>query len=127
MLSTACLRFATISVLFGTVHFWAVSDLKWLGYVAICLTSISAGAITTATFTMMMALSQKAPEDILATHYSLLATCEVLGKLIFAALAGWLIDTFGLSLVFALFSILAFLVIPFICIAPNSVMEKHCD
>ena len=56
------------------------------------------------------------------THYALLATCEVLGKLMFAAIAGWLTDFFGLHIMFTLFTILALLVIPFITFVP-----KQCD
>ena len=49
---------------------------------------------------MMMQISKKTPDNIQGTHYSMLATCEVLGKLLFAALAGWLIDLFGLQAAF---------------------------
>ena len=38
--------------------------LKYVGFICICLTSIGAGAVTTATFTMMMGLSQKAPSNV---------------------------------------------------------------
>jgi hypothetical protein len=40
------------------------------------------GAITTATFTLMMRLSQTAPSALQGTHYTVLATCEVFGKLV---------------------------------------------
>ena len=40
------------------------------------------GAITTATFTVMMRLSQTAPSSLQGTHYTVLATCEVFGKLV---------------------------------------------
>ena len=40
------------------------------------------GAITTATFTVMMRLSQTAPSTLQGTHYTVLATCEVFGKLV---------------------------------------------
>jgi sugar phosphate permease len=96
---------------------------KFAGFSLICLTSISAGAVTTATFTLMMRLSQTAPDKIRGTHYSLLATSEVLGKLMFAALAGWLLDIAGLPIMFVVFTLLAFLVIPFIQSAPPSVIN----
>ena len=38
--------------------------LKYVGFICICLTSVGAGAVTTATFTMMMGLSQKAPSNV---------------------------------------------------------------
>jgi len=94
---------------------------KYVGFLFICLTSIGAGGITTATFTMMMQLSQKAGMQIQGTHYSLLATSEVLGKLIFAAVAGWLSDLVGLQIMFVSFTVLACIVFPFIQSAPKSV------
>merc|ERR1719273_852598 len=97
---------------------------KCIGFVSICFVSPTAGALTTAVFTMMMKISKKAPEDIQGTHYSLLATCEVLGKLLFAALAGWLIDMFGLQAAFIMFTMLAIMVIPVINFAPDSVTNK---
>ena len=96
---------------------------KHLGYFCINLTSISAGGITTATFTLMMKVSQNAPENCQGTHYSLLATCEVLGKLLFAAVAGYMIDLYGLQIIFAFFTLLGFSVIPTALFAPNYVKE----
>lgn len=97
---------------------------KYTGFFAICLTSVGAGAVTTAVFTMMMQISKKAPDEVQGTHYSMLATCEVLGKLLFAALAGWLIDIFGLQAAFILFTILAIFVVPVIYFAPKSIVKK---
>ncbi|TSR04277.1 Major facilitator superfamily domain-containing protein 3 [Bagarius yarrelli] len=62
-----------------------------------------AGLITTLTFTCMMHCTQRAEESIQATHYSFLATLEVLGKLCFSALAGAIVDTVGFPIAFLLF------------------------
>ena len=97
---------------------------KYTGFFAICLTSVGAGAVTTAVFTIMMQISKKAPDEVQGTHYSMLATCEVLGKLLFAALAGWLIDIFGLQAAFVLFTILAIFVVPVIYLSPIAVGQK---
>ena len=107
-------------------NFNTSSDIlfKYLGFICICITSIGAGSVTTATFTLMMSLSQKAPNQIRGTHYALLATCEVLGKLFFAAIAGWLTDTIGLHAIFCVFAILAILVVPSISYAPESVLNN---
>ena len=107
-------------------NFNTSSDIlfKYLGFTCICITSIGAGSVTTATFTLMMSLSQKAPNHIRGTHYALLATCEVLGKLFFAAIAGWLTDTIGLHAIFCVFTILAILVVPSISYAPESVLNN---
>ena len=85
---------------------------------------VAIGADTTAVFTMMMQISKKAPDNIQGTHYSMLATCEVLGKLLFAALAGWLIDLFGLQAAFIAFTILAFYVVPMIHFTPSTMSNK---
>ena len=76
------------------------SGLDWAllhtGFVLQCMVLFQAGTITTATFSLMMSLSQKScHSSIQGTHYSTLATCEVLGKLLFAAVAGRLLDTWG--------------------------------
>ena len=97
---------------------------KYTGFFAICLTSVGAGAVTTAVFTMMMQISKKAPDDVQGTHYSMLATCEVLGKLLFAALAGWLIDLFGLQVAFVTFTMLALFVVPMIHFTPTYATNK---
>ncbi|XP_057688030.1 major facilitator superfamily domain-containing protein 3 isoform X2 [Corythoichthys intestinalis] len=61
------------------------------------------GLITTLTFTTMMHCTQRAEESIQATHYSFLATLEVLGKLMFSALAGGVVDWFGFQVAFLFF------------------------
>ena len=76
------------------------SGLDWAllhtGFALQCMVLFQAGTITTATFSLMMSLSQKScHSSIQGTHYSTLATCEVLGKLLFAAVAGRLLDTWG--------------------------------
>ncbi|XP_072855750.2 major facilitator superfamily domain-containing protein 3 isoform X3 [Pogona vitticeps] len=76
---------------------------------SICLQHFVAGLITTLTFSMMMHCSQKARESIQATHYSFLATLEVLGKLVFSTLAGSLVDGLGFVSAFGIFLSLSFL------------------
>ena len=73
----------------------------------------------------MMRLSQTAPENIKGTHYTTLATFEVLGKLSFAAISGYLIDTFGLETLYVLFVLLAFMTVPFIINAPKVISNLH--
>lgn len=69
------------------------------------------GLLTTITFTLMMEVSLGAPLQIQASHYSLLATFEVLGKLIFQPIISIFTDFFGYSLAFVLFVILYLLCI----------------
>lgn len=55
-----------------------------------------------------------------ATHYSLLATLELLGKLLLGTLAGALADSLGLPLCFSLFLILSAMPIVCLGLAPGS-------
>merc|ERR1719500_881201 len=49
-----------------------------------------------------------------ASHYSLLSTMEVAGKLAFASVSGIIIDTFGLQVVLLLLLLLALLTPPLV-------------
>ena len=95
---------------------------------SLVLANLCAGVITTATFTIMMRVSQTADTEIQASHYSFLATMEVMGKLLFASVAGWLIDMFGLESVFQLFVAFALLTVPLLWVRPQSGDSKlDCD
>jgi len=102
----------------GRRNWW----LARLGLCCTCATLFCAGAITTATFSMMMRASQRAAEGLQGTHYTVLATFEVLGKLLFASISGALIDMLGLVPMFSLFAILAMLCVPFVHLLPEAVM-----
>ncbi|XP_062987301.1 major facilitator superfamily domain-containing protein 3 isoform X2 [Elgaria multicarinata webbii] len=75
---------------------------------SICVQHFIAGLITTLTFSMMMYCTQKAKESVQATHYSFLATLEVLGKLVFSTLSGSLVDWLGFTRAFGVFFSLSF-------------------
>ncbi|XP_002662041.3 major facilitator superfamily domain-containing protein 3 [Danio rerio] len=77
--------------------------MKVMAVLSLSLQHFIAGLITTLTFTTMMNCTQRAEESIQATHYSFLATLEVLGKLSFSALAGGMVDTVGFPIAFILF------------------------
>lgn len=125
------LRSLPIACQLAIVHSWGpekVEDPDWVfggasllnrdrafmyaGFACISATLFAAGVITTATFTLMMRLSQRAPESVKGTHYTTLATFEVLGKLAFASVAGGVIDHFGLEHTFVGFVVLAALCVP---------------
>ena len=84
---------------------------------------LSSGIITTTTFTLMMFCSQRAPVRIQASHYTTLATSEVLGKLTFSGLIGSLTDVVGYHLVFLLFVLLSVLVLPVLKKCPKVLVE----
>ena len=58
----------------------------------------------------MMHLSQAAPHTIQMTHYAMLATTEVLGKLMFGSIVGSVADEFGYNLTFSFLLLMTFLV-----------------
>jgi len=62
----------------------------------------------------MMQLSRSAPESLQSSHYSLLSTMEVAGKLVFASVSGIIIDSFGLQVVLLLLLFFALLTPPLV-------------
>lgn len=68
-----------------------------------CIEHVAAGAITTVMFALMMRHTQR---EIGGTHYTLLASLEVWGKMPFAPLSGALAQRHGYALVFGLGTLL---------------------
>ncbi|XP_070248711.1 major facilitator superfamily domain-containing protein 3 isoform X2 [Myotis yumanensis] len=103
---------------------WARLDpgtvLRGAVLLSLCLQHFLGGLVTTATFTLMMCCSQLAPSALQATHYSLLATLELLGKLLLGTLAGALADSLGLHLCFSLFLALSATPILYLSLAPRA-------
>uniref|UniRef100_UPI00398EB310 major facilitator superfamily domain-containing protein 3 isoform X2 n=1 Tax=Pristiophorus japonicus TaxID=55135 RepID=UPI00398EB310 len=81
--------------------------MKGAAVLSIILQHFLSGLITTLTFSIMMLCTQKAEERIQATHYTFLASFEVLGKLIFSAIAGVLVDWIGFPFSFCIFLLLS--------------------
>ncbi|KAM5281701.1 major facilitator superfamily domain-containing protein 3 [Ctenodactylus gundi] len=81
--------------------------LRGVALLSLCLQHFLGGLVTTTTFTIMMHCSQLAPRALQATHYSLLATLELLGKLLSGTLSGVLADGLGLHACFAVFLMLS--------------------
>uniref|UniRef100_A0A3B3WG83 Major facilitator superfamily domain-containing protein 3 n=1 Tax=Poecilia mexicana TaxID=48701 RepID=A0A3B3WG83_9TELE len=79
------------------------SPLMKMAVLSMSVQHFLGGLITTLTFTTMMHCTQRAEESIQATHYSFLATLEVLGKLMFSALAGGVVDWCGFQVAFLFF------------------------
>ncbi|XP_033127448.1 major facilitator superfamily domain-containing protein 3-like [Anneissia japonica] len=100
------------------------SDIS--GFIAMCSLQLIGGAITTTMFTLMMQCSQKAPVEVQGTHYTLLATLEVMGKLLFVAGVGWLSDSLGYSFMFCMFIIISVLAVTFVRFLENgNYLIKH--
>lgn len=77
-----------------------------------CFIQLSGGIITTATFTLMMLSSQNSLPGAKATHCAVLATSEVLGKLLMISLSGILVDIIGYQYFFGLCFLLALSFLP---------------
>eukprot|EP00090_Calanus_glacialis_P011870 TRINITY_DN20262_c0_g1_i1.p1 TRINITY_DN20262_c0_g1~~TRINITY_DN20262_c0_g1_i1.p1 ORF type:complete len:451 (-),score=116.56 TRINITY_DN20262_c0_g1_i1:174-1526(-) len=99
------------------------SLMFYMAIISLCLANFCAGVLTTACFTAMMSLSQTAPERIQSSHYSLLATMEVLGKLAFASISGWLIDLYGLDSIFVIFVVFSVLTVPLLWSMPVPMLK----
>jgi hypothetical protein len=82
------------------------------------------GMITTLTFTAMVSCSQKCPRIHSATHYSTLATFEVLGKLCMVSVAGWLVDMIGYVMFFIICSFLSLLPVGLLSMANTSFQQE---
>ncbi|XP_036606934.1 major facilitator superfamily domain-containing protein 3-like [Trichosurus vulpecula] len=78
------------------------------------------GTVTTLTFALMMHCSQRAHSSIQSTHYSFLATLELLGKLLLTTGAGALADGLGLGLCFTLFLVLSLVALLYLDLAPSN-------
>lgn len=77
-----------------------------------CMLQLTGGIITTITFTLMMQFSKEVHSSLQATHFSLLATAEVLGKLSMMSVSGGLVDVMGYPVYFLLCFLMSLGVIP---------------
>jgi predicted MFS family arabinose efflux permease len=87
---------------FGVAGEWWVSQSAGVGPLDVitvtCLEHLLGGGLTTVLFAMMM---QHSDREIGATHYTLLASVEVLGKLPVSTLSGVIAANFGYPALFA--------------------------
>lgn len=102
---------------------WFETNLV-LAIVLECTLQFIAGAITTTTFTLMMSVSQESADGVQATHFSTLATVEVVGKLLMISLSGALVDWVGYRTFFGLCSALALAVLPILHQVPFSILKS---
>ncbi|XP_077022589.1 major facilitator superfamily domain-containing protein 3 [Tamandua tetradactyla] len=95
--------------------------LRGAALLSLCLQHFLGGLTTSATFTLMMRCTHHAPRTLQATHYSFLATLELLGKLLLGTLAGALADGLGLRSCFSVFLALSALPVLYLGLAPGTV------
>ncbi|XP_020850826.1 LOW QUALITY PROTEIN: major facilitator superfamily domain-containing protein 3-like [Phascolarctos cinereus] len=94
--------------------------LKGAALVSLVPQHFLSGTVTTLTFALMMHCSQRAHGSIQSTHYSFLATLELLGKLLLTTGAGALADGLGLGLCFTLFLALSLAALLYLDLAPSN-------
>jgi len=94
---------------------------------SLLLLTLLSGVVTTATFTLMMQCSRRAPPGVQATHYTVLATCEIVGKLAFTSVCGWLADVAGYRFLFLVFAILSAVVLPWLGMFSSESVSQLCD
>ncbi|KAK8399272.1 hypothetical protein O3P69_003412 [Scylla paramamosain] len=82
MCSNWTITFTSLAAVYMTTAAW------YMSIASLCLLSFNSGVISTVTFTFMMVKSRECSPESQASHYSVLASVEVAGKLIFASLAG---------------------------------------
>lgn len=99
--------------------------LFYIAILTLLVLLLLSGIITTVTFTFMMQCSRSANADIQATHYTTLATVEVLGKLSFTAACGWLADIFGYRFLFLSFATLSVTVLPLLKACPEEIASSE--
>ncbi|EPY80089.1 Major facilitator superfamily domain-containing protein 3 [Camelus dromedarius] len=116
------LRGEGLAVVGRSLESWAplTSAPPGAALLSLCLQHFLGGLVTTTTFTLMMHCSQLAPSALQATHYSLLATLELLGKLLVGSLAGALADSLGPHLCFCFFLVVSATPILYLGLAPST-------
>uniref|UniRef100_A0A8C3T9P7 Major facilitator superfamily domain-containing protein 3 n=1 Tax=Chelydra serpentina TaxID=8475 RepID=A0A8C3T9P7_CHESE len=104
------LRFCSLNLQTFLVFIYddGVSLFKGAAILSICVQHFIGGLITTLAFSTMMQCTQRADGSIQATHYSFLATLEVLGKLAFSTIVGSIVDWLGFASSFCCFLFLSF-------------------
>lgn len=97
------------------------------GIVSMCSLSFTSGVISTASFTLMMKVSRVCKGETQASHYSALASIEIAGKLVFATLAGFIIESLGMASAFLTFTVLCTLPCMVLMIIPSHLCHLKND
>nr|XP_027200932.1 major facilitator superfamily domain-containing protein 3-like [Dermatophagoides pteronyssinus] len=115
-----CLKLIIFSTTTETTTTETISSsfLNFVSIISMLLLHFIGGLITTMTFTLMMItcqqqqqqqMSRKSSSSLRATHYTLMSTIEVFGKLLLSSLSGLIVDNIGFIGAQSLFILLAIL------------------
>lgn len=101
-------------------------DAKMLmaSFFLLTILNFVSGAMTTITFTHMMVVSQRAPAQHQALHYSFLATAEILGKFLLGVGMGPVIDQYGEDVAITAYFALSLIMFPLLGIRNRYFSEK---
>ena len=105
-------RYRVAAVLVQLVVLAAWSDQRsslhmGLSVLSLVVLSFTSGIISTASFALMMKASRESPRA--SSHHAALASVEIGGKLVFASLAGFLVEGLGMAAACLLFAVLCVL------------------
>lgn len=115
----ACLIFVWPETETGNQFYLACTIVSFL------VLLLGSGVVTTTTFTLMMFCSQRSPSTIQASHYTTMATIEVLGKLTFSVVVGLVTEMIGYFCSFLLFVVLAVFVLPVLIKCPKDLKDMN--
>lgn len=100
--------------------------LYWCSLMSLCLVSYTGGVLTSLTFTFLMQYSrtQHHQPAVQSSHYSVLSSLEVAGKLLFASIAGFVVDWVGLNWAFIFYASLSTLPMILLLFEPISSVKN---
>ncbi|CAH8569920.1 unnamed protein product [Schistosoma intercalatum] len=115
MIIRACLQFPLTMIAFKSTWISAPNVSFWIGCSLMNILLVVSGGITTIMFTLMMHCTcSESSKAYQATHYSILSTAELLGKLLFGTIAAYFTDVFGYGVAYSCFLILSILPILYV-------------
>uniref|UniRef100_A0A5K4F2H2 Major facilitator superfamily domain-containing protein 3 n=1 Tax=Schistosoma mansoni TaxID=6183 RepID=A0A5K4F2H2_SCHMA len=115
MIIRACLQFPLTMIAFKSIWTSAPNVSFWIGCLLMDSLLVVSGGITTIIFTLMMHCTcSETSKAYQATHYSILSTAELLGKLLFGTIAAYFTDVFGYGMAYLCFLILSILPILYV-------------
>ncbi|TNN14316.1 Major facilitator superfamily domain-containing protein isoform 1 [Schistosoma japonicum] len=115
MIIRACLQSPVTLIAFESVWIRIPNVSFWIGCLFMNGLLFVSGAITTIMFTLMMHCTRsETSKEYQATHYCILSSAELLGKLIFGTIAAYFTDVFGYGVAYLCFLLLSLLPIQYV-------------
>nr|XP_002128913.2 major facilitator superfamily domain-containing protein 3 isoform X1 [Ciona intestinalis] len=122
LLSLSVLRVIPLALQVVSINYSA--NLFPMAILSTSMLSYFGGCVSTLTFTLMMSVSCKAPDNLKGFHYSIVSAFEVCGKLFFASFAGTMFNCFGLNKSYFLFCAFTFIASSVLFVSRNKFILK---